>query len=134
MSPRWLGWVFAALRLMALLWIGDHDATVSPQVGAAIHLTGLAVFCAIDAVVSTSPLVLRNPDESSALVRAFVKAGGPPWLDLRGPPGAYGIPWVSDPAAGDAGRSTAKPRTFSPGIPRPEEAPREDRSFATAFS
>src|SRR5712692_1516575 len=103
MMPRWLGWVFAALRLMALLWLGDCEATVSPHLAASIHLSSHPVFSAIDGVVSTSPLVFRTPAASSALVRAPLKAGGPPWLDLRGPPGVCRRPWVSGTAAGHAG-------------------------------
>ena len=90
MRPRWLGWVFAALCVMALLEIGD-DATVSSHVGASIHLSSNPFFSAIDRVVSLTAFVIRTSDESSALVRASMNEEGPAWLGRRGPPGCVSL-------------------------------------------
>ena len=136
---RWVTWLLAWLAVIGLLWNLRGQAGDISRVTSSASVWSHTVLRAFGVILSTSPPYIQTHAEAleaSALPRACLLAGdgGPPWLDLRGPPGAYGIPWVSDPAAGDAGRSTATPRTFSPGIPRPEEAPRGDRSFATAFN
>ena len=111
---RCVGWLFAWWGVVCLLWsLGVHaGVNRTPHVGPSTGLRGNAVPTSLSVFPSTSPtfiIIRTRPDalESSTPHRASVTAGdgGPPWLDLRGPPGACGRPWVSGKAAGHAGSS-----------------------------
>ena len=109
---RWVGWLCAWLGVVCLLWsLGVHaGVNDTPHVGPSAGPRGNAVPTSLSLFPSTSLTFIRTRAdalESSAPHRACVTAGdgGPPWLDLRGPPGACGRSWVSGKAAGHAGSS-----------------------------
>ena len=136
---RWLGWFVAWLSVIGLLWILDRQAGVSPHVGPSIDLWSNAGPTLSHVFLSRSPVFTRIRTDafgSSAPHHACMTPGdgGPPWLDLRGPPGVCRRPWVSGTAAGHAGSADERPRSVSSRNSRPEGVHEKSWSFATAFS
>jgi hypothetical protein len=144
---RWVGWIVAWLNVVCLLWsLGMHAGVHhgwDPSVGPWSHASFTSIIhffrSSIHLIPSSSPTYIRpraGPFTSSAPPWARVRRddGGPPWLDLRGPPGASGRAWVTGTAAGHAGSTNERQRTFPRGNSRPERAQPQRQSFATAFS
>src|SRR5437899_9694368 len=96
---RCLGWCFVWLSVIGLLWILDLEASVSSRVGASVGRWTNPVPASLTVLGSTSPPFIRTRAdalEPPAALRGDMTTGdgGPPWLETRGPPSAYGRPWV----------------------------------------
>ena len=140
---RSVRWLFTWWGIVCLLWsLGVHaGAHRTPHVGPSTGPSGHAV-PSLSIFPSTSPtyIIIRtrtDARESSSPYRACVTVsdgGGPPWLDLRGPPGACGRLGVGGKAAGHAGSSKGEAaHVFSRKFPSWTGPPKK-RGFATAFS